>query len=185
DFSELARTIAAADPDAVGYAGFNPDAALFYRQLRDVGYGGAFGSFDAAASASEFVAPLGEIAEGVYFSGCAIELPEDFRSAFSEIHGGPPAAAFNGQYADAVRVLLDAVAVSATQNPDDSLTIDRAELRDAVRATTITDGRTGAISFDANGDRASERAEPADQASDFGLIGCQVEGSELVQIQGQ
>jgi branched-chain amino acid transport system substrate-binding protein len=185
DFSELARAIAAADPDAVGYAGFNPDAALFYRQLRDVGYGGAFGAFDAAASATEFVAPLGEIAEGVYFAGCAIELSQDFRDAFTDIHGSPPAAAFNGQYADAVRALLDAVASTAEPGDDGSLTIGRERLRDAVRETAITDGHTGAISFDLAGDRASASSDPADQASDFGLVGCQVTEGQLVQIQGQ
>jgi len=185
DFSELVTAIARADPGAVGYAGFNPDAALFYRQLRDAGYTGAFGGFDAAASNSEFVAPLGEVANGAYFAGCAIELPDDFRADFEDLHGGPPAAAFNGQYADATRALLDAVERTARRGDDGSLSLDRNELRDAVRATAITDGLTGAITFDSHGDRSSARTEPSDQASDFGLVGCQVEGSELVQIQGQ
>lgn len=183
DFSELAARIARAPPDAVGYAGFNPDAALFYRQLRDAGYEGAFGSFDAAASRSEFVVPLGELAEGVYFAGCTIELPEDFRSRFADIHGSPAAAAFVGQYADAVRVLLDAVALTAVRGADGSLTIDRQGLRDAVRATPI-EGLTGAIRFDARGDRTSRRTDPGDRAADLGLSGCQVENSELVTIQG-
>ena len=184
DFSELTERIARAPPDAVGYAGFNPDAALFYRQLRDAGYRGAFGAFDAAASRSEFVAPLGEIAEGVYFAGCAIELPEDVRNDFAEIHGSPTAAAFNGQYADATRALLDAVAETARRGADGSLTIDREGLRDAVRATAIGDGLTGAIRFDARGDRASARTDPGDRAADLGLSGCRVEDSELVTIEG-
>jgi branched-chain amino acid transport system substrate-binding protein len=185
DFSELAREIAGAKPDAVGYAGFNPDAALFYRQLRDVGYAGAFGAFDAAASVREFVAPLGEIAEGVYFAGCAIELPEDFRTAFAEVHGSEPAASFNGQYADATRVLLDAVAATAEPRADGGLEIDRAQLRDAVRGIAIADGLTGAIRFDANGDRASRSSDPGEQADDLGLVGCRVDDGQLVQIESQ
>ena len=184
DFRELAARIARSPPDAVGYAGFNPDAALFYRQLRDAGYDGAFGSFDAAASRSEFVLPLGEIAEGVLFAGCAIPLPEDLRRRFAEIHGSSAAAAFVGQYADAVRALLDAVARTARRGADGSLTIDRQGLRDAVRATAIEDGLTGAIRFDARGDRTSRRTDPSDRAADLGLSGCRVEDSELVAIQG-
>ena len=63
DFSDLAAKIASANPDFVGFAGFNPEAVLLYRQLRDAGYTGPFGSVDAAASVSEFVEPLGELAE--------------------------------------------------------------------------------------------------------------------------
>lgn len=182
DFSAFADRIAGATPDAVGYAGFNPDAALFYRQLRDAGYAGDFGSFDAAASRREFVLPLGEIADGVYFAGCAIELPEEFRSRFADIHGSPPSAPFNGQYADAVHALLDAVAATAREGADGSLTIDRRELRDAVRATGIGDGLTGSIEFDELGDRASGRADPGERAADLGLTGCQVRDSQLVTI---
>ena len=70
DFSALAAAIADANPDFVGFAGYNPEAALLYRQLRDAGYTGMYGSVDAAASVGEFVEPLGKITEGVLFAGC-------------------------------------------------------------------------------------------------------------------
>ena len=37
DFGELVAEIAEQNPDFVGFAGFNPEAALFYGQLRDAG----------------------------------------------------------------------------------------------------------------------------------------------------
>ena len=55
DFSELAKKIAQDNPDFVGFGGFNPQAVLLYRQLRDAGYKGPFGAGDAAASVSTFV----------------------------------------------------------------------------------------------------------------------------------
>jgi len=47
-------------PGFVGFDGFNPEAALFYRQLRDAGYRGLFGGGDAAASVATFILPVGE-----------------------------------------------------------------------------------------------------------------------------
>ena len=43
-FGGLVANIAAANPGSVGFLGFNPQAALYYRQLSDAGYAGLFGS---------------------------------------------------------------------------------------------------------------------------------------------
>ena len=48
DFTPLAQEIASANPEFVGFAGFNPEAALFYRQLRDAGYEADLGAGDVA-----------------------------------------------------------------------------------------------------------------------------------------
>ena len=103
--------IAQDNPDFVGFAGFTREAALLYRQLRDAGYTGIFGSVDAAASVPGFVQPVGPEAEGVLFAGCSLTLPQDFVADFSQLHGHEPeASAFVAQYADAATILLDAVA---------------------------------------------------------------------------
>ena len=198
DFSQLATKIVTQNPDLVGFAGFNPEAALLYRQLRDAGYTGIFGSVDAAASVPSFVEPVGPAAEGVVFAGCSLTLPEDFVSEFEGVHGGrPEASAFVAQDADAVTILLDAVAQVATEQADGSLAIDPAALRDAVRATSLKDGLSGSLAFDENGDRIPHPgdvlSQVVDQALrsgdinifvDLGLVPCQVQDGKLVNLLG-
>jgi branched-chain amino acid transport system substrate-binding protein len=195
DYSEIASQIAQANPELVGFVGFNPEAALFYEQLRDAGYEGPFGASDAAASVTDFVDPVGaEEAEGVVFVGCALTLPADFLAAFEVIHGEQPAASpFVAQYADAATVLLNALATTAEAQQDGSLSIDPQKLRDAVASTDLPDGLSGPIAFDADGDRVPTKGDELEQvvaeaaaaqdASLFqtlGLVPCFVQGGRLV-----
>ena len=198
DFSELAAEVARENPDLVGFAGFNPEAALLYRQLRDAGYKGAFGAGDAAASAPTFIEPVGAEAEGVFFAGCSLTLQEDFAADLRELHGREPeASAFVAQYADAVTVLLDAVAEVAVEGADGSLSIDPLALRDAVRATKLEDGLSGSIAFDDKGDRIPVGVATLSEFQDWaigsgdvnvyaalGLVGCQVQDGRLVNVSG-
>jgi len=175
-----------------------PEAALLYRQLRDSGYTGIFGSVDAAASVPSFVVPVGSAAEGVFFSGCSLTLPDDFVGEFEDVHGGrPDASAFVAQDADAATILLHAVAQVAVEQPDGSLTIAPAALRDAVRSTGLEGGLSGSFAFDENGDRVPQ---PGDAVSDvvdealssgdidifvdLGLVPCQVQDGKLVNLMG-
>ena len=174
DFSELAGRVASDDPEVVVFAGFNPEGALIYRQLRDAGYGGTFLSGDGVVSVSDFIEPLGELAEGVVFAGCSLTLPEEFLSDYVRIIGSEPETPFPAQFVDAVTVLLDAVAQVAEEGEDGSLVIDPLKLRAAV-ATAELAGVSGAIAFDENGDRVGEGA-------DVGLVMCRVEGGRFVNF---
>ncbi|MDI6856789.1 MAG: branched-chain amino acid ABC transporter substrate-binding protein [Dehalococcoidia bacterium] len=184
DFGLVVQRIMEAEPDFVGFASFNPDVSLLYRQLRDAGYAGEFGAGDAAASVQTFVEPVGrESAEGVYFVGCPLTLPEDFLADFERVHGDrPDASAFVAQYADAATLLLDAVARVAEEREDGSLVIDRAALRDAVSAGELEDGLSGRITFDEHGDRSTSETDLTAQALDFGVAACQVQGGRLVNL---
>jgi branched-chain amino acid transport system substrate-binding protein len=173
DFSDLASRIAAENADVVIFEGFNPEVALLYRQLRDAGYSGPFISGDAAASVSDFIEPLGELAEGVIFTGCSRELPEDFLADYGDIVGGEPTTPFPAQYADAATILLDAVEEVAEEQADGSLVIEPLELRDAVSTPKLLAGLSGTIAFDENGDRLAEQS---------GLVMCEVEGGEFVNF---
>ncbi len=175
DFSELAAQIAADAPDVVAFAGFNPEGALLYRQLRDAGYAGTFLSDDGLVSVSDFIEPLGQLAEGAVFAGCSLALPEEFLSDYVEIVGSEPQTPFPAQYADAATVLLNAVAQVAEEQPDGSLVIEPLELRTAVAATELQ-GVSGAIAFDENGDRVGEGA-------DVGLQMCRVRGGAFVNFE--
>ena len=199
DFGPLAARVAEESPDLVGFAGFNPEAALFYRQLRDAGYKGPFGAGDAAWG-PPFLDPVGpEAAEGVFFVGCALTLPDDFVADFESLHGHPPKdSAFAAQYADAATILLDAMAKVAVEGADGSLTIDPTALRDAVQATRLEEGLSGSIGFDENGDRIPPGAvslsafvDLATKTPDFntfaaqlGLVACQVQDGKTVNLTG-
>ncbi len=174
DFSDLTARIASDDPEVVVFAGFNPEGALIYRQLRDAGYGGTFLSGDGVVSVSDFIEPLGELAEGVVFAGCSLTLPEEFLSDYVSIIGSEPETPFPAQLVDAVTVLLDAVAQVAEEQADGSLLIDPLELRATVAAAELA-GVSGAIAFDENGDRVGEGAA-------VGLQMCKVEGGRFVNF---
>ncbi len=198
DFSQLTTRIAQDNPDFVGFAGFTREVALLYRQLRDAGYAGIFGSVDAAASVPGFVQPVGPEAEGVLFAGCSLTLPQDFLTEFRQLHSHEPdASAFVAQYADATTVLLDAVAKVAQEQPDGSLAIDSGALRDTVRASGLSGGLSGSFAFDANGDRVPHQGDIlADIVAtaivsgdinvfvDLGLVPCQVQDGKLVNLLG-
>jgi branched-chain amino acid transport system substrate-binding protein len=197
DFSVTVAEIMASDPDFVAYTGFNPEAALLYRQLRDAGFDGIFGAGDGAASVTGFVEPVGAAeAEGVLFSGCTLPLPKAFLDDFVAMHGYVPRAAFPAQYADAATILLNAVAAEAQVQTDGSLVIEPTELRDKVRSKA-TGGISGSIGFDENGDRLPPGVpnlqafvddalanEDASAYFDLGLVPCQVQDGELVNLFG-
>jgi len=199
DFSDLAARIAEDNPDFVGFAGFNPEAALLYRQLRDAGYMGPYGSGDAASSKLDFIDPVGaDAAEGVVFAGCALTLPSDFSGGYIEVHGGPPqSSSFTPQYADAVTMLLNAVAATAQEHGDGSLGIDPGALRDSVADVPLSGGVSGNFAFNDDGDRVphpgenleklvAEAAAAADIGVylDLGLVPCQVQDGRLVNLLG-
>ena len=174
DFSELAGRITDDNPDVVIFEGFNPEGALLYRQLRDAGYGGPFVSGDGVASVPDFIHPLGEQAEGVVFAGCMPTLPEDFLADYIEIHGQAPTTAFAGHMADAVCILLDAVAQVAVEE-NGSLVVDPMELRGAVSNPRLLFGISGIIAFDENGDRVGN-------AETIGLEMCEVKNGEFIPL---
>ena len=177
--------------------GFNPEAALLYRQLRDAGYDGIFGAGDGAASITGFVEPVGIAeAEGVLFGGCTVPLPKAFSDDFEGLHGYTPTASFPAQYADAATILLNAVSAVAQEQPDGSVVIEPAELRDKIRGTA-TKGISGNIGFDENGDRLPSginnledfvsvalTEEDASVFIDLGLVPCQVQNGLLVNLFG-
>jgi branched-chain amino acid transport system substrate-binding protein len=197
DFGELVEAILDDEPEVVGFMGFNPEAALLYRQLRDAGFHGVFGAGDAAAT-PEFIDALGDLAEGVLFAGCALSLPADVVEDFVALHGyRPGASAFTAQQIDATTVVLDAVAEAARAQPDGSIVLEPEALRDAVSASRVDDGASGSFSFDANGDRVPsdgrslpevvEAALADDDLTafvDLGLVPCQVQDGALVNLMG-
>jgi len=158
-----------------GIAGFNPEGALLLRQLRDAGYSGPFVSGDAVASVTNFIEPLGDQAEGAVFTGCMPTLPEEFLADYVTIVGHEPDTAFAAHVADAVYILLDAIAEVVVVQQDESLVIDPLELREAVSNPSMLGGVSGIIAFDENGDRVGN-------AETIGLYMCEVKNGEFVLV---
>jgi branched-chain amino acid transport system substrate-binding protein len=197
DFREVVGTIVEDDPAIVGFMGFNPEAALLYRQLRDAGYQGVFGAGDAAAT-PDFVAATGEIAEGTLFAGCPLTLPGDVLSDFAAVHGYTPgASAFTAQQIDAATILLDAIAEVAEPQPDGSLLIQPRALREVVSTSRMQGGASGSFAFDGNGDRVPVGEAPLSEVVDaalasqdvsvfvdLGLVPCQVQDGRFVNLMG-
>lgn len=187
DFSELAAEVALANPDAMFFAGFNPEAILLLRQLRDAGWNGAFTAGDAVCGAAEceFLAGLGALAEGSAFSGCSPPLDAAFVAEFAEVHNGRvPTAAFLAQYSDATIILLNAIKAVAKEEGG-NLVINPKELRDAVASATLPEGRSGNVAFNAVGDRAAS-PEPEDLeqfALQLGLVPCRIENGVIVYFE--
>ena len=182
DFSELAAEVAEANPDALFFAGFNPEAILLLRQLRDAGWNGDFASGDAVCGAAEceFLAALGDLAEGAAFSGCSPPMGAAYLTEFTEVHGSAPTAAFITQYSDAATILLNAVKLVA-RDEGGALMIDPIALRDAVSAATLPGGKSGNVAFDSVGDRASspELVDLDQIALELGLVPCQIENGTI------
>ncbi|HZB42289.1 MAG TPA: branched-chain amino acid ABC transporter substrate-binding protein [Ilumatobacter sp.] len=197
DFRAVAQQIVGDDPDVVGFMGFNPEAALLYRQLRDAGFDGVFGAGDAAAT-PEFIEGAGDASEGVLFAGCQLPLPDAFVTELEAIHEHQPGtSAFTAQQADATTILLNAIVDVAEEQADGSLVIEPTELRDSVRTLGLQNGLSGSFTFDANGDRIPLDGAPLpevvnealatqdlDALADLGLVLCQVQGGELVNLTG-
>ena len=197
DFREVVRAVLDDNPAVVGFMGFNPEAALLYRQLRDAGFQGVFGAGDAAAT-PDFVAATGEMAEGTLFAGCPLTLPDDVRSEFVALHGyAPGASAFTAQQIDAATILLDAIAEVAEPQPDGSLVVQPRALRDAVGGSQMQGGASGSFAFDANGDRVPLGGAPLSEVVDtalasqdvsvfvdLGLVPCQVQDGKFVNLIG-
>jgi branched-chain amino acid transport system substrate-binding protein len=197
DFREVVQQIVRDDPDVVGFMGFNPEAALLYRQLRDGGFDGVFGGGDAAAT-PEFIEAAGSASEGVLFAGCQLPLPDGFVTDFEAVHGRRPGASpATAQQADATTILLNAIADVAEERPDGSLVIEPSELRDSVRSHGLRDGLSGSFTFDENGDRVPADGSPLPAVVeaalgtqdlsalvDLGLVACQVQDGRLVNLTG-
>jgi branched-chain amino acid transport system substrate-binding protein len=197
DFRDVVQTIVDDEPAFVGFLGFNPEVALFYRQLRDAGFAGVFGAGDAAAT-PDFIEAVGELAAGALFAGCLLPLPSDVVEDFRDVRGHPPgASAFTAQQMDATTVLLNAVAATAEPQPDRSLVLEPGALRDNVREAGLLDGISGSFTFDASGDRIPLDGAPLPDVVeaalatqdlsvfvDLGLVPCQVQDGRFVNLLG-
>jgi branched-chain amino acid transport system substrate-binding protein len=113
---------------------------------------------DGALINSSFIEQVGDAGIGMYFVGPA--APEDSAATtaltqeYLEKYKSEPTVFYYMSGFDAANILFEALANSATVHPDDSLSIGRQALRDAILATRDVQGVTGPMGCDAFGDCA-------------------------------
>jgi branched-chain amino acid transport system substrate-binding protein len=149
----MVRSIAAARPDLVFYAGFLPAGARLLQQLRAAGLSAPFMAGDALRS-DAFVQQAGAAAEGAYLCD-ARPLEGDgyaeFARRYRERWGDDPGP-FSAQAFDAMTALLRALDRTAERHGD-ALLLDRRDLLDTLMDTDFKSGASGRIRFYPNGDR--------------------------------
>ncbi|HYM15738.1 MAG TPA: branched-chain amino acid ABC transporter substrate-binding protein [Dehalococcoidia bacterium] len=162
DFTTLVGQVKGAGPDAVVFEGLDPEGALIVKALRSGGYAGPFMAPDGVLSARDFIVPGGVATEGAIVTGGATPDPA-FATRFKARFQRDPTTPFVLQAHDAVTALVRAIMSVAVDGGNGALSIDRAQLAQALRSETFA-GLTGTIHFDANGDRSGT------SAGDLGVV---------------
>ena len=104
----------------------------------------------------DFVKAAGKAAEGNYLSSPNFSAFQagyaDFLTKYKAKVGKDPISAFHAHAYDAANILFNAIEKVAVKNSDNSLSIGRKALRDAIFATKDFKGITGVLSCSASGD---------------------------------
>jgi branched-chain amino acid transport system substrate-binding protein len=132
--------------------GFIVDQSADVSGMEDVVLFGSDGLFSLA-----FIEAAGPGVEGMYISASNFDLLADTYPAMLERYlevgnVDQPLAPFHGHTYDAANIIFDAVEEVGVVGDDGSLTIDLAELRSAIYATTDHPGVTGTLTCTESGD---------------------------------
>jgi len=162
DFNALVTKIKDANPDLIYYGGIYNAGALLAKQSSDAGVKaplmGGDGLYDA-----EYIKLAGaEAAEGDYCTSVGLpidKLPngQAFIDAYKAEYPNDEIAAYDAYAYDATNLIINAVLKVAKEQGADKVTSPAG--RDAIIAAvaaTSTDGVTGAIAFDQNGDTTNK-----------------------------
>lgn len=156
DMRPILQEIEALAPDVIFMPIFQPEADFIVQQigefpgLADTQLMGA----DGLLSDTFVVLPE---TEGMVFSGpgqASGAAYEDFVAKYTEAVGTPPIQAFHAHSYDAANMLLDAIEAVAVEDGD-SLTIDRAALRQYLYDVEGFEGLTGTLACNDFGDCAN------------------------------
>lgn len=172
--SELTK-VAATQPDILYFGGFWPEAAVLVAQKNEVGLDKTVFVSSDGTFTPKFIETAGDAAQGAYASFGSAQQGNSYEAyvkAYEAKGGKKENIVFSPQTYDAVKVLVEALKVASKVDAEGNLVIGRKALADAVRAVK-TEGVTGAISFDSNGDRPPESTN---------VVINQVKGTEWVQV---
>jgi branched-chain amino acid transport system substrate-binding protein len=152
DYRATLTLIAAEEPELIFFGGYDDQGILIVDQKNELGMQDVIFFSDDGMYTQAFIAGAGEDAEGQYAS-FALDDPTTalanmlFDTLYFEVFGVMPDSMgpFHAHAYDATAIILDAIERVAVENEDGSLTIDREELIQAVRATEGLPGLTGTL----------------------------------------
>jgi len=162
DFNALVTKIKATNPDLIYYGGIYNAGALFAKQAKDGGIKAPFMGGDGLYD-PQFIALAGAAqAEGDFATSVGYpidKLPagQEFLSAYNAKYPGQAPAAYDAYAYDAANVIIAAAVKAAKDGGVAQLTSPTG--KDAIIknvASTNTNGVTGAIAFDSNGDTTNK-----------------------------
>ena len=148
DMSAILTEIAAAQPELVYFPLFPPESEFVAAQMR-----GIPGLEDVVAIASDsslvadFPVNVGDAAVGVYMTGPFSQGDAyiEFLAKWEDEYGGSPPSGFHSHAWDATNILLDAIESVAEAQPDGSVIIGRAALRQAIADVEDYPGLSGSL----------------------------------------
>ncbi len=148
DYESLKEKIAAAQADAIYYAGGSDVALQVIQGLRNAGVSLPILGAD-TLNDTRFRALPTSVSQKVYFTSLTVGDNDRFRRIFEDTLGKPSGGYASYGY-DAARVILEALVRYGITNP--GKVPARSELAALVRQTRGQSGRTAPITFDENGE---------------------------------
>ncbi len=151
DYGAISQTVKQSGADAMFYAGYDAQGALFAKALKAAGFTGIEMSGNGVKS-SVFTEGAGAAGNGYYFScGCADATVDpkgkDFTAAYEKMFNTPPST-YSPEAYDATNILIDAIKAAKAAG-----SVTRQTVNDQVNKTNY-EGITGHIQFGADGDLA-------------------------------
>jgi branched-chain amino acid transport system substrate-binding protein len=155
DYTATLTKMKSAGPDVVLFTGYYPEVGLLLRQKRERNWNVPFVGGDATNN-PDLVRIAGKsAASGFMF--LSAPLPKDlpskqakaFLAAFTRKYGHPPNSIYSVLAGDGFRVIVEAIRATGSTDPDRIAGFLHARFRDR-------NGLTGAIAFNAKGDRVGE-----------------------------
>ncbi len=154
--------VASQNPDVVYFPLYTDDGVALMKALPQAGYfDPALISSDGLLS-SDFIQKAGNGTEGMYLSGPAdVKESADFTQKYKSRYGEDPIASYHLQAYDAAMMLFAAIEKVAvpTSSGDNSISIPRQALREALFATHGMQGLSGPINCSPTGDCAQPNIE--------------------------
>ena len=160
DFTSVLTSIGADSPDVLYFPIFAAEGGLITQQARQTdGLADTILIGSDGMLSADYVAAAGDAVEGVYLSGPDLSAftgdqdfyEGEFKTAYLDLWGGEPAAAFHAHSYDAANMLFDAIKEVAIDEGG-TLFIPRTALKDALFATSGVTGITGTLNCNDLGD---------------------------------
>ncbi len=156
------KQVAVQNPDVLYFPLYTEDGVALMQAIPQAGFSNpALISSDGLLS-TDFLEKAGAGTEGMYLSGPSeIKESTDFTQKYKARYGEDPIASYHLQGYDAAMMLFAAIEKVAkpSSSGDNSISIPRGALRDALYATRDMQGLSGPINCSTNGDCAQPNIE--------------------------